>query len=286
MIDFSNLRNPFLFREGWAIKDACMARHQGAYYIFCSAFFEEAGEERCHIAGFTSANMLNWRALFVRGGDELGALGLASPDLSYVDGKYILAYNTWGDKPGAPNRLLYAQTSDFSAWEWDLPLASSATNGVRAIDAALTTHEGYCLLCWKERQALAFALADSPDAHNWTRVEARLDGWYENCQFIAYEGELAMIATGKGHLPYLLKRDDPSRIGCWSGAPIQPPPMQRFNTCERANAASLFCEDGMNYLVYAGATRKDVHATRGDCALGIARSSALGDWIPAEEAAD
>ncbi|HEV2500996.1 MAG TPA: hypothetical protein VGY31_15610, partial [Terriglobia bacterium] len=49
-IDWASLRNPVLAYPHWSIKDAAMAYRDGVFYIFFSAFYEDHGRVRSHVA--------------------------------------------------------------------------------------------------------------------------------------------------------------------------------------------------------------------------------------------
>jgi len=228
--------------------------------------------------------------LFVSYGKELGAYGLASPDIAEKDGIFYLVYNTWGDKPGEPNRLFYATSGDLVNWEFHKPLAPETTAGVRAIDAAIAFANDKVYLCWKEKQSIKFAWASDIADPQWTRIPARMGGWHENVQFICIDGIWHMMATGYygitfKHRPFLLRMDgDPAEDeswGRWTRLRMYEPPAEAFNTAELANAAYLLDArqtDGMFYLLYAGTVDQSLHTKRGDCRLGLAWSDDLINW--------
>ncbi len=290
LIDRNTLVNPVVDIEGQAIKDACIIYRGGYFYIFSSCFYFEDGMERCHILGLRAEKLDGeYETLFCTYGSELGVYGLASPDISEYDGKYYLSYNSWGDKPGEANRLFYAVSQDLVNWDFHKPLAPKATEGVRAIDAALAFANDKVYLCWKEKQSIKFAFADSIEAEEWTRIPAKMGGWYENVQFISIDNSWYIMATGYDyifrHRPYLLAMDGDSASdeswGKWKKSHKLEIPEEEFNTKERANAAYLLDareNDGVFYLLYAGTVNQSLHAKRGDCRLGIAWSKDLIKW--------
>jgi len=290
-IDRDKLKNPIVDLPGWAVKDACVRWHEGYFYIFASAFFEEDGMERSHLLGMRTTVLGEApEILFCSYGKERGAYGLASPELTEKDGLFYLCYNSWGNKPGEPNRLFYAVSADLQLWDFHKPLAAETTQGVRAIDAALAFANDKVYLCWKEKQRIQFAWAADMDVPQWTRIPVQMDGWHENVQFLCIDGVWHMMATGYyglrfRHRPFLLRMDgDPAQDeswGRWERLRMIEPPQQDFNTAELANAAYLLDareSDGLFYLLYAGTIDQALHAKRGDCRLGIAWSKDLQSW--------
>ncbi len=298
LIDRETIQNPVVDIADWAVKDACIVWRAGYFYIFASAFFFEDDMERSHLLGMrTPALGEECEILFCSYGKELGAYGLASPDIVEHDGLFYLCYNSWGDKPGVANQLFYASSADLLQWEFHKPLAPETTKDVRAIDAALAFANNKVYLCWKEKQKIQFAWADGIADAQWTRIPAELGGWYENVQFIRIDDSWQLMATGYNwrfqHRPYLLRMDgDPGEDESWGRWTKQHQlalPQEAFNSAERANAAYLLDarkSDGVFYLLYAGTVDQSLHAKRGDCRLGIAWSKDLVEWQVAGETAE
>lgn len=49
-IDWANLRNPVLSYPNWSIKDSATAYRNGVFYVFFSAFYDDHGRVRSHVA--------------------------------------------------------------------------------------------------------------------------------------------------------------------------------------------------------------------------------------------
>lgn len=266
---------------GWGVKDACVAFKDGVYYIYASAFFEDGGRERTHLIGVSTTDFKTFsQPLFCLDGQELGHIGLCSPNLAQRGGTYYMTYNSWGDQEGDPNQLYYATSTDLVHWEFNKPLARNLTQGRRSIDAAVWFTGDGVLLAYKDDQTLRFAVADDIDADNWTLVPSKVKAWYENYCFAEEDGHLYMMATDRLHLPAILEMRN-GDYGDWRVVKRLMPPAQGFNTDERANAASVtwIPEQGRWLMIYAGRTEGVSHAGRGDNRLALAQSERLlGPW--------
>jgi predicted GH43/DUF377 family glycosyl hydrolase len=290
-IDWQSLQNPVYSHAGWSTKDACMIYHEPneTFYLFFSAFYFDEGRERCHVVGVKtkdfktfSESILNWR------GKEGGWIGMASPDIQKIKDTYILTYNSWGDKEGQPNQLFYATSKDLETWKYDLALASNLTKGIRAIDAAIAYDGKTYILVYKERQTPVIAWADSLDSDRWQKVGVPNGDWFENSEFLHFNGKWHLLATARGyehHVPRLATMvgdgDDPNDWLTWTDFKEFRIPTESFNTNETANAAFLAdwrTRDGYFYLLYAGRTEDESHLGRGNNKLALARSSDLNNW--------
>ena len=267
--------------SGWSVKDASVVYKDGLYYIFASAFFEDAGRERTHLIGVSTPDFKTFsEPLFCVSGLEEGYIGLASPNITQHDGTYYMTYNSWGDKEGEPNQLFYATSTDLIHWSFGKPLARSLTQGRRSIDAAVCFTGDGVLLVYKDNQTMCFATADDIDAQDWTPVPSKVSAWYENYCFAAEGGQLYMMATNRLHLPVILAMQN-GDYGDWKVVKRLLPPEQGFNTNERANASSVTWvpEQGRWLMIYAGRTEGVSHAGRGNNRLALAQSATLtGEW--------
>ncbi|HOU09561.1 MAG TPA: hypothetical protein PL044_02295 [Clostridiales bacterium] len=267
--------------SGWGVKDACVAYKDGLYYIFASAFFEDGGRERTHLIGVSTPDFKTFsEPLFCLDGQEMGLIGLCSPNLTLHGGVYYMTYNSWGDQEGRPNQLYYATSTDLEHWDFHKPLARSLTQGRRSIDAAVWFTADGVLLVYKDGQTMRFAMADDIGSDAWTPVPSKVKAWYENYCFAQEDGRLYMMATNRLHLPVILEMRN-GDYGDWRVVKRLLPPQQGFNTDERANAASVTWvpEQGRWLMIYAGRTEGVSHAGRGDNRLALAQSGSLpGPW--------
>lgn len=273
---------PAMYELDYSVKDACIVEKDGELFLFASAFFEENGRMYCHVIGARGEDLTAFSEPFmIWGGEDLGAYGLASPEVVSHGDTYYMFYNTWGDKPGESNRLLYAVSNDLVHWEKHRPLAQNLTEGLRAIDAAGWFYNEKVYLVYKENQKVVFAVSDAIDGE-FRMLSNDVYGWYENYQYLALQDGMYLLGTNRPHLPVLMKMNgDPEDDASW--ASFRPvlrliPPRQAFNTNERANAASIFRYRGEYYLLYAGRTQSRTHLGRGDNKLGAAKSITLDEW--------
>jgi hypothetical protein len=69
-IDWANLHNPILSYPHWSIKDCAMTYRNSVFYVFFSAFYEEHGRVRSHVAEVSTPDFkrysqpLDWEKAF------------------------------------------------------------------------------------------------------------------------------------------------------------------------------------------------------------------------------
>src|SRR5580698_1199980 len=122
-IDWAKLRNPVLSYPNWSIKDTAMAYRDGTFYVFFSAFYPERGQVRSHVVEVSTKDFAHFSdPIFNFDGEEEGWIGMCSPDVQQLYGKYVMTFNSWGDKPGKPNLLFYMTSDDLVHWTPRKPL--------------------------------------------------------------------------------------------------------------------------------------------------------------------
>lgn len=292
-LPWSKLQNPIYQQADWSVKDACMIHHGNHFYLFFSAFFFADGRERSHVVGVKTTDFLTFsEPLFIHRGEAGGWYGMCSPSIRRIGDTFYLSYNSWGDKPGQPNQLFYATSSDLEHWDFDQPLAPALTAKVRAIDAEIATLPDYTILIWKARQTPQIAYTNNFPDGPWTLLGQPNGGWFENAQFIQIDGDWHLFATGRGQVPQIAaiaaETGTPTDWLHWQDFRLFDIPLEGFNTHERANAGFLADwrqYDGYFYFLYAGTTEGRSHAGRGDNRLGLARSTDLYHWtVPQDQA--
>lgn len=278
---FSNPIYPVAGMEeaDYSVKDACLVYKDGKPHIFASAFYEDRGIVRSHVIAATGDSLDTLEAPYLNwSGEDIGAKGLASPQVTLIDGVYYMTYNTWGDLEGSPNQLFYAVSTDLISWETHKPLAKNLTEGIRSIDVCAEKIDGHIYLIYKEVQTTVFACGESMNG-DFVKVKNKTFGWYENYQLFMDNEALYAVATDREHEPVLLKhagdKITPETYGQFVPVKKILPKEQGFNTHHRANAASLTHYDGKYMLLYAGNTENSSHAGRGNNKLGIAVSDRL-----------
>ena len=98
-IDWHRLRNPILFYPDWSIKDAAMAYRAGKFYVFFSAFYTEKEKVRSHVVEVSTRDFKHFSQPIINfDGEEDGWIGMCSPDVQRLRGKYVMTFNSWGDK--------------------------------------------------------------------------------------------------------------------------------------------------------------------------------------------
>ncbi|MCG8373886.1 MAG: hypothetical protein MI700_10150 [Balneolales bacterium] len=286
-IDWQNLSNPIYTKEGWSVKDATMiySEENETFYLFFSAFFFDNGRERCHVSGVKTKDFKSFsEPLFIWDGQEEGWIGMCSPNLTVMGDTYVLTYNSWGDKRGAPNQLFYAVSNDLENWEYHLPLAKNLTDGVRAIDAALYVYDDTFYLMWKRIQTSQVSFSATLD-EGWMNMGRTNLGWFENAEMIDIDNKMHLIGTFRSHKQFIYTMkglpQDHWNWTEWELLSEVTVPEEGFNTDERMNAGFLVDwrkYDGYFYYLYAGRTEGESHAGRGNQKLALARSKDLMTW--------
>jgi hypothetical protein len=289
-IPWDQLRNPVYSHEDWCVKDATMIQKDGVFYIFFSAFFEDVGQERSHVSAVKTQDFKTFsEPLFIWDGKKDGWIGMCSPNIVKSGNIYYLTYNTWGDKPGKVNQLLYAVSKDLETWdEIHRPLAANLTEGKRAIDAAVEFHGGKCYLVWKEVQTPQIAVAAKIGADGWMRLGETNMGWFENGQFIRVDGKWLLVCVEKHRsektTPIFEIVDNGDADEHWVKWKVKtriPVPDEGFNSVWRVNSGFLVdwrALDGYFYHLYSGAIDDKSHAKRGNMKLALQRSKDLVTW--------
>ncbi len=314
-IDWANLKNPVLSYPNWSVKDAAMAYHDGTFYVFFSAFYPERGQVRCHVAEISTSDFKHYsEPIFNFDGEEDGWIGMCSPDVQLLYGKYVMTFNAWGDKPDKPNQLFYETSDDLVHWSQRKPLALNLTEtrDQRVIDAALAQADGGYYLVYKEqtpgihsRPRMAFSTSlDGPFHYAGDGIVALLmkDGkdngfFHENYEFLHVNSQWYMLTTDYLHnrlsvdkydvqAPYLYTLERGSHWLKWTQGYTLDIPREKFNMESIDNAAALYDwrkYDGHYYLIYAGRDEGQTYAGRGWNQIGLARSKDLVHWsIPGE----
>jgi len=307
-LDWKSLKNPVLQYPDWSIKDYACAHHNGTFFVFFSAFYEDRGRVRSHVVEVTTPDFKTFSGPLINlDGREDDWIGMCSPELARIGDVWYLCYNSWGDKEGAPNQLFFRRSRDLVNWGPQQPLASNLTRGVRAIDAAVAAWQGKVILFWKEVQTTRCAVGDSLEGEfcligdglpkMWMR-DGREVPWNENYQILLIDGKWRLLVStkidGSTMFPVLYTMDgDGSRPEHWlkwvDGYRLEVP-VEDFNTRDQANASALMLpgalEDGFRYLLYAGNTEGQTFLKRGHNRLGLARFRDLMHWESAGSAPD
>ncbi|MFW5757470.1 MAG: hypothetical protein ACOCYO_02200 [Bacteroidota bacterium] len=308
-IPWEKLSNPVYEKDDWSVKDATMiyVEEKQEFYLFFSAFFHVGDRVNSHVVSVKTKDWIHFSdPLFLWDGKELGYHGVCSPEINYIEGKYILSYNGWGDKKGKLNQLYYAVSTDLENWEKHIPLGRDVTKGYRAIDADIAFHEDTYYLFYKESRPFGHlprvdltrvAYANDIDGP-WqfaysgylqynTLDTAHANLIHENFSSLQIDGTWHLLTSGYfPHEPYLFEiggdADDKGWWGVWNnGRMLEIPPREGFNTAHKANASHLKDwrhYDGYFYLLFAGNTENETFWTRGHNRLGLARSKDLINW--------
>lgn len=309
-IDWANLHNPVLSYPNRSIKDTAMAYRDGTFYVFFSAFYPERGQVRSHVAEVSTKDFKHFSdPIFNFDGEEDGWIGMCSPDVQRLHGKYVMTFNSWGDKPGKPNELFYMTSDDLVHWSSRKTLGLNLTQAgnQRVIDAALAEADGGYYLVYKEqtpgihsRPRIAFSTSLDGSFHYVGDGIAALlmpDGkdngfFHENYEFLHSNGHWYLLATDYLHnsqnrdkydvqAPYLYTLEPGSHWLKWIRGYTFDLPGEQFNTDSIANAAAIYDwrkYDGYYYLIYAGRNEGQTYAKRGWNQVALARSKDLIHW--------
>jgi hypothetical protein len=61
-VEWRQLRNPVLGYPDWSVKDATVIHRDGVFYLFFSAFYEDRGRGRCHVAEVSTRDFKTYSA--------------------------------------------------------------------------------------------------------------------------------------------------------------------------------------------------------------------------------
>ncbi len=304
LMDWSKLHNPVLEYPNWSVKDYGVAYNNGACYIFYSAFYEEEGRVRSHVAAVKTSDFKTYsEPLFNLWGKEDGWTGMCSPNVSKIGGKWVMTFNSWGDihPNGQTNQLFYRESADLETWGPIKPIAANLTTGKRAIDIAIEQANGKIYLIFKEKQTPKIAVGDSLDGDfkfigdglvKFKMTDGNTANAHENYQFLKIDGKWHLLVTNmKGaHGPHLYTMagdgaTDEDWLQWVDGYKCMVAD-EPFNTGSHDNSSVLLDQsavDGYYYLLYAGsmAETKEQYAGRSHNKLGLSRSTDLKTWLPA-----
>jgi hypothetical protein len=287
-----------------------MVYKNGTFYIFFSAFYPDHGQVRSHVVEVNTRDFKHYSdPIFNFDGEEDGWIGMCSPDVQLLYGKYVMTFNSWGDKPGKPNQLFYETSDDLVHWTARKTLGLNLTEvgNQRVIDAALAQAGGGYYLVYKEqtpgihsRPRIAFSTSlEAPFRYVGDGIAALSmkngsdNGFFhENYEFLHAGGQWYMLTTDYLHnrvtvekydvqAPYLYTLERGSHWLKWTQGYTFDLPQEKFNTDSIANAAALYDwrkQDGYYYLIYAGRAEGQSYLRRGWNKLGLARSKDLIHW--------
>jgi hypothetical protein len=300
-IDWQALHNPILSYPDWSIKDSAMTYRAGVFYVFFSAFYNDQGQVRSHVVEVTTKDFgIFSKPILNVSGMEDGWIGMCSPDVQQLYGKYVMTFNSWGDKPGKPNELFSMTSSDLIHWSERHTLALNLTGDGqehRVIDAALASADGGYYLLYKDqtpgapkKPRLAFGKSLSGDFHyvgdgypEFDMADGKGNGKiHENYEFVKTKTKWYVVATDyppQSVELYSRTLRDPWLK--WTAGYELSIPSEDFNRDNLDNAAALYDwrkYDGYFYLLYAGRNEAISYAKRGWNQLALARSKDLVRW--------
>lgn len=312
-MNWDDLKNPVFARDGWSVKDACMACKDGTFHLFFSAFYRERWRERSHVVGVITHDFRKFSEPVLHlDGREDKWTGMCSPNISIMNERYYLTFNSWGDRHRnrRKNQLFCMESDDMISWTEPYQVAGNITEGFRAIDLAVTRANGKFYAIWKEdypdegRMVRKPLIASGPaldgnlellDGHGkptFTMADGkRSTKIQENFEFLEVDGRWYLLSLDyRPHVPVLYEMDgagsnDADWLNWVNGRELEIE-VQSFNTNHAANApfiADWREHDGYFYMIYAGRTEGISHKGRGNNKLGLARSKDLMEWeVPPE----
>ncbi len=242
LLEWNSMNNPVLGHPDWSFKDACMILYKDEFHLFTSAFNEERstvaqlttrdfkefsgfqlhldGQSEGYEAQLTTRDFKEFSGFQLHlDGQSEGYVGMCSPSITEVAGTFILCLNSWGSNSGDFNQLFYLESSDLRTWSDLRPLAVGLTEGVRAIDGALTYRNGIWYLVWKAKGDTLFAYSKDLDTGwelagsgkgsliNSEGVDiADRGNYHENFQFLDIDGTQHLLSTDYNpHHPWLYR---------------------------------------------------------------------------------
>ncbi len=285
MFDWSEIRNPILTHPAWSLKDPCVALDEaGVVHLFCSAF---SPGNRLQLLEVTTRDLVTWSHPVLLWGE--GDRGFGSPDITFLDGAWVLTYQSWDPRPGHDRtctKLHASRSEDLVNWEpRHTELARNLNVGQRAIDPAVTRcgDRVYCIFKqWQE--PLMAAAEDLWDPDGWELLgRLPFPESSENGQFLHVDGQWRLIVQTPGAQQIGTMRGDGSHWAdwlAWDLEPIRMPTQPGFN--EHQNAGALYVadwreRDGFFYGFFHA--REVPHVVLNmSHRLGVARSCDLKHW--------
>lgn len=307
-IDWINLSNPILAMPDRMLKDQAVVYHNGSFYIFSSARFENNDSTNKNVF-YRTQDFKTYEEFF----DENIAEG-GSPDIIHVDDTFYIVFQkavpSWYPKM---HRLYYSTSTNLINWSQPKELAPDIQPYMRHIDGALAYEDGYFYLGYKGWQTFFVTRSVNKELDgNWLRARWSWPGgpfnWAENYQFIKIDGIWHMIATSRltydsildyflglirrvlhpyvaSQAPYIYTMEGYGNCikhwTRWVNKTYLDVPTEDWNQLMTANSAYL-CDwreyDGYFYLFYAGTNDWLKFEERGHCKIGVARSKDLVQW--------
>jgi hypothetical protein len=267
----------------------------GVFYFYYSAFFPEAGMERCHVAMSTSRDLKTFTQPTVLFDAIAGGFGaLCSPDVSRIGGQWVMRFDSWVG-PTKPQGLYYSTSSDLVNWSTVQPLGGAL--GAGGYDPSVAEANGRIYLLYQRGSRPQVAVAPAITGP-WTALgqatmlmQSGQDNGltHENFQLISFDNKWHSMQTDYPPImPYLYTMAGAGASDAdwasWNSGTMLTVAHEAFNTSLVASAAFLTdwrSYDGFFYLFYAGSTEHTSHAGRGNCTIAVSRSMDLKTWIPA-----
>lgn len=300
-IDWQALQNPILSYPAWSIKDAAMAHRKGVFYVFFSAFYYDESQVRSHVVEVTTKDFKKFsKPILNVNGIEDGWIGMCSPDVQQLYGQYVMTFNSWGDKPGKPNKLFFMTSSDLIHWSGRHTLGLNLTDDGtehRVIDAALASADGGYYLLYKDqtpgvpkRPRLAFGKSLVGGFHyvgdgfpELDMADGKENGKiHENYEFVRIKGKWFVVSTDyPPQSVEIYSQGSQNQWLKWIGGYELSIPLEGFNRDNLDNAAALYDwrkYDGYFYLLYSGRNEAASYAKRGWNQLALSRSKDMVHW--------
>jgi hypothetical protein len=301
---WQGLANPIYTANGWSTKDVgVFYGPTGTIHVYFSAFFADAGQERCHVAQTTSKDLRTFTpAVVVFDGQADGWIGMCSPDVQKIGNQYVMTFNAWGDQTPKPKQLFYSTSTDLTTWGPMQPLGASLTAGRSYIDAALANPgDGRLFLFYKDDSTVRTRLAAGPALDGpWHTVGNGFPSLlmpsgsenglvHENYQLLQIDGKWRLLSTDyspRDTYIYTLRGTGAAETDwlTWEAGFRTSVKREAFNSNETVNAAYIVDRrpaDGFFYLYYAGRTEAQTHLGRGNNKIAVSRSMDMRNWIVA-----
>lgn len=299
------LSNPILSLEDRMLKDQAVVFHEGYFYIYASARFEESrtNPDRMKTYFYRTKDFLTYDELYDPNID-----GIHSPDIVQNGDHWIMVFQKYVQSEfGETRNLLYAVSYDLIHWSEARYLLEDQVIQEDHIDGAIAIEGGYYFIGFKRNQLFSITRSNERDFNQeWMDYTFAYPGevgdWAENYQFIKINHQWRMIATARNpdgadceggytcdHEPFLYKKAESSEPDTslaswihWVDKTHIIVPHEDWNKEMHANSAYL-CDwtdyDGYYYLFYAGANDSESFQGRGHGKIGVVRSRDLKNWV-------
>src|SRR5260370_25889341 len=115
-LSWNTLRNPFYAHDAWSVKDVAVSYGpDGVIHVYFSAFFMDAGMERCHVAQTSTRDLRTFTpAVVIFDGQSVGWIGMCSADVQRICGTNLVTFNPTREASPPPKHVFFAAAAELN----------------------------------------------------------------------------------------------------------------------------------------------------------------------------